>query len=151
MAANPQPPQQPQPIYPNEFNLAVDRLYARLASYVDSRLDPIVVQMRVDRQDAQARDDAIFRRLDTLTGAVQGQGAALQNLTATVQGQGAVQQNLVTITQGLVTAVQELQAVQHALQQQITDGFAMLSERLNELVVRVERLERGGQNPPPQA
>jgi uncharacterized protein YoxC len=137
MAATPQPPQQPQPIYPNEFNLAVDRLYARLASYVDSRLDPIVVQMRVDRQDAQARDDALLRRLDALT--------------ATVQGQSAVQQNLVTITQGLVTAVQELQAGQRALQQQISDGFAMLSERLNELVVRVERLEGGGQNPPPQA
>lgn len=63
MAAQPQPPQ--QPIYPNEFNLTLDRLYTRLIGYVDGQIEKLVVQARLNNQESIIRDnDALRRDLD---------------------------------------------------------------------------------------
>ena len=45
-----------QPIYPNELNLALDRLYMRVAGYIDARNDILTTQMRVDRLNSQAQE-----------------------------------------------------------------------------------------------
>lgn len=72
--ATPQPTPQ-QPIYAVELNFLLDRHFARLTSYIDdrfrgsdARIDGIINQMRVDRQEAIARDDALLKRIEGVEG-----------------------------------------------------------------------------------
>jgi phage-related tail protein len=58
-----------------------------------------------------------------------------------------MQREIISAQQNLVAAQQNIVATLQSLQQQVSDGFAAQAERHNELMVRVERLERG--NPPP--
>jgi len=125
MAAQPQ-----QPIYPNELNLALDRLFTRVTAYIDARTDGIMTQMRVDKQDSIARDEAILTQLQVDR---QQSRARDEALVKRIEAVEATQQTIINTLQDM--------------KQQISDGFAAQAERHNELMVRVERLERGN-NPP---
>ena len=121
MAAQPQ-----QPIFPNELNLALDRLYARLITYVDARVEALIVQARIDKQESIARDNELNNGIRSLAD-------ALLILTQRVSNVETTQQTIIDTLQNM--------------QQQISDGFAAQAERHNELMVRVERLERGNKPP----
>jgi uncharacterized protein involved in exopolysaccharide biosynthesis len=118
MAAQPQ-----QPIFPNELKFELDRLFSRITAYVDARFDGVMTQMRVDKQEAIARDEAIQQ--ESL--------ARDKELLQRVINAEATQQII----------LETLRTVQ----QQMQEGFAAQAERHNELMVRVERLERRN-NPP---
>lgn len=129
MAAQPQPPQ--QPILPHQLNSAMDQLYLRITRYVDAHFDAVMTQMRVDKQESIVRDETI--RQESL--------ARDNDLRAGVQ---ALTDAVLRLTQGQQETNQRLEA----LTQEMRQGFAAQAERHNELMVRVERLERGN-NPPP--
>jgi hypothetical protein len=56
-----------EPIYPDQLSFALDRLYARLTNYVDARIEAIIVQMRIDKQESIARDSDLADALVALT------------------------------------------------------------------------------------
>jgi len=62
MAAQPQPPQ--QPIYPNEFRFALDKLYAQITIYVDARIEALATQMRVNNQESIRDEESKHRDQD---------------------------------------------------------------------------------------
>jgi hypothetical protein len=139
MAAQPQPPQ--QPIYPDQLSFALDRLYARLTTYVDARVEAVSVQMRIDRQEAVARDEALLKRIENVE--------ATQKVIIDTQREmiGTIQ----AITQELREMRQEMRGMQQEMRemrQEMRDGFAAQAERMGELAVRIERLER--KNTPPE-
>ncbi len=117
MAAPQQPP--PQPIYPRDLNLALDRVFTRFVEYANSNNEALAAQMRIGFAESYARDDALLKRIESSENT----------------------QRVIIDTQ------REIIATMQRMQQQITDGFAAQAERHNELMVRVERLERNS-NPP---
>jgi len=135
MAAQPQ-----QPIYPNELNLALDRLYTRVANFIDARNDIMAAQMRIDRQESLARDNELRNGMRSLADAV-------LTLTQRVSSVETTQVTIIDTQREIINALQSMQQQMQSMQQQISDGFAAQAERHNELMVRVERLERGN-NPP---
>ncbi len=68
MAAQAQPPQ--QPVYTSELNFALDRLYARLITYVDARIESLMVQMRIDKQESINRDNDLKSSIKSLADAI---------------------------------------------------------------------------------
>ena len=53
---------QPQPVYHNELGVALDRLFAKVATYVDDQNEKLLVQARLFNQDSINRDhDAMHR------------------------------------------------------------------------------------------
>ena len=116
MATPQQPPQ--QPVYPCDLSLALDRTYAKFTVYTDVRIEQLSVQMRI------ANEESLIRDTD-LANAVLRLGERVSNVETTQQA-----------------IINKLDA----MQEQIKDGFAAQAERLNELMVRVDKLERNGQN-----
>jgi hypothetical protein len=137
MTVQPQPPNQP-----NQPNLAQDQLFNRITIYVSGQVDAITTRMRVDKQEVldrveAARQESLARDIELRNEQRAGFQAltdAVLRLTQTVQG----------LTQGQQGVTQGLQA----LTQEVREGFAAQAERHNELMVRVERLERGNNQPP---
>jgi hypothetical protein len=111
-----------QPIYPNELNLAVDRLYVRIINYVDARIESLGVQMRLDKQESITRDNDLRSNMKFLADAI---------LTLTQR---------VSTVETTQNAIVETLA---AIRQDIRDGFAAQAERIGELAVRLDKLERG--------
>ena len=58
MAAQPQ-----QPIYPDQLSQALDRLFLRVTTFINAQTDNIMTQMRVDKQEAIAREQAIRQEI----------------------------------------------------------------------------------------
>ncbi len=160
MMATPQPTPQ-QPIYAAELNFFLDRHFARITSYFDdrfrgndARLDGIIAQMTVDRHESQARDEALLRRIENVEATQKvmidmqrEMIGTMQAMQATQQAMQATMQTLQATQQAMQATMQTLQATQQAMQQEMREGFAAQAERHNELMVRVERLERNS-NPP---
>ena len=48
-----------QPIYPDQLNFVIDRLFMRITSYIDARFDSVMTQMRVDKQELGAKIDEV--------------------------------------------------------------------------------------------
>ncbi len=125
MMATPQPTPQ-QPIYPDQLRFELDRVYNRITDYVEIRIEKVLSQMRVDRQESVIRDEGLLRRIENMD-------QRLERVEST--------QRVIIDTQ------REIIASLQSMQQQMSDGFAAQAERHNELMVRVERLERNS-NPP---
>ena len=125
MAVQPQ-----QPIFPDQLNLALDRLFARVTTYISGQTDAIMTQMRIDKQESLARDEAL--RQESL--------ARDLELKASIQ----------TLSEAILSLTQETHSLTQRmddLTQEVREGFAAQAERHNELMVQVERLERRF-NPP---
>ncbi len=132
MAAQPQPPQ--QPIYPDQLTMALDRLFLRITTFVNGQTDEIKTQMRVDRQEAIARDEALRRESLTRDNELRNDIKALADV-------------VIVLTQ----KVSNIEATQQEMLKEMREGFAAQAERHNELMVRVERLERGNTPPATEA
>ena len=125
MAAQPQ-----QPIYPDQLAQALDRLFLRVTTFMNGQTDAIMTQMRVDKQEALARDEAIRKE-------------SLARDTELRNDIKALADVVLTLTQ----KISNVEAAQQEILKEMREGFAAQAERHNELMVRVERLERGN-NPP---
>ena len=140
MAAPQQPPQ--QPIYPDQLSFALDRLYTRITTYVDARIEAVVVQMRVDRQEAVVRDEALLKRIENVEATQKVIIDTQREMIATMQ---MMQQDAHEMRQEMHAMRQEMREIR----QEMRDGFAAQAERHNELMVRVDKIEK--QLPPSQA
>ena len=114
--ATPQPQPQ-QPIYPRELNLALDRNFSKFTSYTDSRFEQLAAQMRIANEESFIRDN---------------------DLANAVLRLGERVSNVETTQQAIITTLNEMR-------QEMRDGFAAQAERHNELMIRVDKLERNQQ------
>ncbi len=124
MAAPQQPP--PQPIYPRDLTLALDRVFTRFVEYANSNNEALAAQMRIGFAESYARDDALLKRIES-----------------SENTQRVIIDTLTTLASNFTQAIDGLRA-------EMREGFAAQAERHNELMVRVERLERNS-NPPSEA
>lgn len=110
-------PQQPtpQPIYPRDLGLALDRTYNHYVGYVDGKFEALAAQMRIGFADALARDEALVKRIETLE---------------------TTMQTVIQVQREILAAIQEMR-------QEMRTGFASLDEKINELTARVVKLEGG--------
>jgi len=119
------PQQQPQqPIYPRDLSLALDRNFAKFTSYTSARFEELGAHMRIADEEALIRDNDLARAVLRL-------GERLTSVETRLTNVETTQQAILNI---LVT-----------MQEQIKEGFAAQAERHNELMVRVDKLERNGQ------
>lgn len=65
MAASQQPT--PQPIYPYDLNLAMDRVYNRITTYFDARFDKVMTEIRVLQADIAEVKEEEQRQNDRMT------------------------------------------------------------------------------------
>ena len=132
-----------QPVYPDEFHFEMDRLYGRLTDYVDALLGKAMVQMRVDRQESKMRDEMLLKRIETVeatqTTIIDMQRSIVETLTKLTTQQTAIVEQQTAMIAQQAAIVERLDS----LQEQMRDGFAAQGERISELAMRVERLERG--------
>ena len=122
MAPQPQPNPNQQIVYQNDLALAMDRSYEKFASYSDARFDRLEAQIRINEQESIARDRELAQRMSSVE---------------------ATQKTIIDMQRSSIETMQTLQATMQAIQQEMREGFAAQAERHNELMVRVERLERG--------
>jgi len=126
MAIPQQPPQ--QPIYPHDLNMALDRNFAKLGSYTDARFDLLTAQMRIGQEESLARDNDLANGMRSLAD-------ALLKLTERVSNIETRLINVETTQNAIIKSLEEMH-------QEMREGFAAQAERHNELMVRVEKLER---------
>ena len=138
MAASQQPPQ--QPIYATELNFLLERHFARFTSYIDdrfrgndARIDGIITQISVDRHESQIRDDTLLKRIE--------------GVEATQKVIIDMQRDMISTMQAMQQAMQAMQQESREMRQEMRDGFAAQAERHNELMVRVDKIEKQ-LNPP---
>ena len=130
--ATPQPQPQsqpPQPIYAADLNFFLERHFARTTSYFDdrfrgndARMDGIISQMAIDRQESRIRDDALLKRIE--------------NLEATVK-------TVIDLQREMMSTMQTMQQEIREMRQEMHTGFSALNEKINELTTRVVKLEGG--------
>ena len=133
---NPQPQSQPQqPIYItiNELNSALDKQYTKMVAYTDARIDALITQMRVFRDESLARDNELREGMKALADAIlklgQQLGQRIGNLETRVTNVETTQTVIIdTLT---------------AMRQEIQDGFTAQREQVNELTARIVKLEGG--------
>ena len=112
------PQQQPQqPIYPHDLSIALDRNFNKFTSYTSSRFEELGAQMRIADDEALIRDNDLARAVLRL---------------------GERVSNVETTQQAIITTLNEMR-------QEMRDGFAAQAERHNELMIRVDKLERNQQ------
>ncbi len=132
-----------QPREPTDY----DRLFGRITIYIDARLDAITNQMRLGFAEAYARDDALLKRIENVENMQKIIIDMQREMIGTMQTMQQTMQTMQQTMQTMQQTMQTLQATQQAMQQEMREGFAAQAERHNELMVRVERLERNS-NPP---
>jgi|GEM_PF-1670449 len=140
------PQQQPQqPAYPGDLGMVLDRHFNEFTSYTSSRFEELASQMRVADGDALLRDtdlaNAVLRLGERLSNVETTQRAIITALTELRQDMATMRQELATMRQEIATMRQEMAT----MRQETADGFAAQAERHNELMVRVDKLERNGQ------
>jgi hypothetical protein len=105
----------------DEYNNGNDQLFLRMNALVNAQIDIIRTEMRANTAMILTTMETRFRETD-----------------ANIAEIRSFQQAMMTT----------FQAVTADIARQISEGFAAQAERHNELMVRVERLERNS-NPPP--
>ena len=108
-----------QSSFPGESNLALDRLYAKLTNYADTRIEALIVQMRIDRQEAQIRDDILLKRLENIEDGLRGIVDIVMSLAQQV---GSLSQR-----------ISNVEAQQETTMQLMRDLHAEAMEAINEL------------------
>ncbi len=146
MMTTPQPNPQ-QPIYPDQLRFELDRQYTRITDYVDIRIEKALNQLRVDRHEAVLRDEALLKRIENIEATQKVIIDVQRELVTAFQAMQVTMQTMQADIRTLQQTIQTMQQTIQTMQQQIADGFAEQAERHNELMLRVERLERHN-NPP---
>ena len=154
-----------EPIFPDEFKALLSRFYARITMYVEGRADSLMNLLRVLQLDFKDFKVETLERFDRLEGNVataQADIAILKEDNAALRRDVtdiiAFQHTLMDTFKGFATDIlkrmdsmqQQMVAMQQQMatqQQEMRDGFAAQAERHNELMIRVDRLERRD-NPP---
>jgi DNA-binding FrmR family transcriptional regulator len=160
------------PIFPDEFEAILARFYARITMQNEGRIEGLmnilyVLQLdlkefktetlerfdRIEGQVAIAQADIVTLKADMAT-AKEDIATAKEDIAALrrdVTNIIAFQHTLMDTFKGFATDVLNQMAAMRqemaAMQQEMRDGFAAQAERHNELMLRVERLERRD-NPP---
>ncbi|MBA2681719.1 MAG: hypothetical protein H0U76_25400 [Ktedonobacteraceae bacterium] len=132
--ATPQPQPQPQqPLFAADLNTFLERHFVRVTSYFDdrfrgndARMDGILAQMKLDRQDSQARDDALATQIRNGFAEAFTRIGTLETTMKTV----------IDLQREMLNAIQ-------SIQQEVRAGFTNLDEKVNEITMRVVKLEGG--------
>lgn len=155
-----------EPIFPDEFEAILARFYARITMQSEARNEGLMNIFYVLQLDFREFKSETSERLDRLEGnmaTAQADIATLKGDMATAKADIAAlrhdvtdiiafQHMLMDTFKGFATDVLKQMATMQqqmvAMQQQMADGFAAQAERHNELMLRVDRLER--RDHPPQ-
>ena len=137
--ATPQPQSPPpqQPIYAAELNFILDRHFARMTSYFDdrfrgsdARMDGIINQMSVDRQESRARDDALLKRIEN----VEATQKVIIDLQRQMQGTiETMQGQIATLETFQQTMLEASKAQTEDILRTMQDLHALAMEAINEL------------------
>ncbi len=133
----PQPPSQPQPIYPRDLNLALDKIHTRFVEYANAKDDALAAQMRVGFAEAYNRDEALaaqmragfaeaFQRDEALLKRVENIESGTQSIANTTL---ALAERVSTLTERVVT----IEATQQTIIQLIQTLHAQVMESINDL------------------
>ncbi len=137
-----------QPFYPREPD-DYDRLYSRMTLYLDARLDAITNQARVDKRELLGESQKVHHRISDVETHQKSMMETLIAFAADIsKAVSTMQESLESFKQETRAEFATMQQQMTALQQEMREGFAAQAERHNELMVRVERLER--QQKPPE-
>ncbi len=131
MMPQPQPPQ--QPIFKQELDFTIDKLFTKVTSYVSARVEELSTQMRVYNQESISRDQDLANAILGLT----------KQVSALTQQQATLAQQQATLAQQQATMTQEfneMKATQQAMlqliretQDQMRDAHAEAMEAINQL------------------
>ncbi len=108
-------------------------MHTKFVEYARGNDEALAVLMRVGFAEAQARDDALLRRVEALEA-----------------NQKFIIDTLLKIQQSISESRQESRQKAQDMRQEMRAGFAALDEKINELTARVVHLE-GGLPPPASA
>lgn len=137
-----------QPIYRDEFNRETERLFIRLTKYIDTRLEPIASEIRLNREEMIARLITIEAVQQEILTFQRTMAEAFTAFGKDVHAQLAEMRGAIgELRQEMRGAIGELRQEMTDLRAEMRDGFAAQAERHNELMQRVVRLE-GNQKPP---
>jgi chromosome segregation ATPase len=149
-----------QPTPPDDFHAALEHMYTDITRYTDKRIEVQNRQILSDHAEIADRMTAVeghLTNLETRLTAVEERLTIVETrLTAVEERLTIVETRLTTIEDRLIALERsntELIAMVIALRDslngfatdiitQVRDGFAAQAERLNDLTVRVERLEQ---------
>ncbi len=126
----------------NEFQEGMNDLYGRLTRYIDLRLDAHGVRIeaavtRIEKMEAtQAQLQIAVTRLE---------GTVAQLQTA----QNQLQRDMGSVIAFQQTLMEAFRGFASDITKQMADGFARQEERINEILVRLDKLEKRT-NPPEQ-
>jgi predicted nucleic acid-binding Zn-ribbon protein len=139
--ATPQPQSPPpQPIYPYDLNLALDRVHTKFVEYARGNDEALAAQMRIGFAESQMRDDALTAQMRAGFAEAYSRDDALlrriENLEATVK-------TVIEIQRETIAAVQEVRQEVREMHQEMHTSFSALNEKVNELSTRVMKLEGG--------
>jgi chaperonin cofactor prefoldin len=128
--------------------------YTRITDYVDLRVEKVLVETRLARNESRLRDEDLLKRAERLeervTNVEATQAVIIELQRQTVAALQTLTQRVEVLERRADAAEQvarDLTEQMRAMAEQIRDGFAAQGEQLGELAVRMGRLERG-QNPP---
>ncbi len=147
-----------EPIFPDEFEAILARFYARITMQSEARNEGLMNIFYVLQLDFREFKSETIERLDRLESDMATAKEDIAALRHDVTDIIAFQHTLMDTFKGFATDVlkqmgtmqQQMVAMQqqmNTMQQQMVDGFAAQAERHNELMLRVDRLERRD-NPP---
>ena len=124
-----------------EFENGINGLYPDMTRYFDARFDSLNRQVLADRTDNLERFVRIERNIANITDLLQSLAQSLVRVDNNAQqGFAQEQQRFTELSQSIAD-----------LRQEMRDGFAAQTERHNELMVRVERIERREDPPTKEA
>ncbi len=116
-----------QPTPPDDFHAMLEHMYTDITRYTDKRIEVQNRQILSDHSELAARMSAVEERLTNVE----------ERLTA-------LERSNTEILAFLLVLRDSFSGFATDIIKQMRDGFAAQAEALNELAVRVERLERRG-------
>ena len=121
-----------------------DRLFGRLTTYIDVRLDAVNNQMRVGFAESAERDEALSKRIENIEGEVRNIEGEIRNIEGEVRN---IRGEVSTVVAFQQTLMETFKSFALDISKQVADGFAAQAERHNELMMRVDKIEKQ-LNPP---
>jgi vacuolar-type H+-ATPase subunit I/STV1 len=119
MVAQPQ-----QPIYPDQLTQALDRLFLRVTAFINAQTDNIMTQMRVDKQEAIAREQAM--RLEILA------QMRADKQEAIAREQAMRQEIFAKLDETRSEMLQRVEAVENN-QRSLADAILTLTSKVNDI------------------
>ncbi len=133
MMAQPQQPQ--QPIFRQELDFTLDKLFTKVTTYVSARVEELSTQLRVYNQESISRDQDLANAILSLSKQV---SALTQQQTTLAQQQTTLAQQQATLTQEF----NEMKATQQVILQLIHETQAQMREAHAEAMEAINQLKR---------